>query len=225
MKNSPKKEVKPIWDVMIDLETLGTSPNSVVLSIVAVRFDRTTIYANPGLSIHNGKQIRGGADPISILSIPVSMLECLAIGRVIDSRTAEFWKAVEDKSPLVESAACTDTLTFSLQQLRTFLNLGYQSIWAKSPTFDITILRSLSADVGVELAIDFRKEADVRTEILDYPQYDMPEVAKSFFVMDENTDKPLGKHNPICDCLIQIQAISEVYRAKQVGKDLISECS
>jgi DNA polymerase III epsilon subunit-like protein len=35
--------------VMIDLETLGTEPNSVILSLGAVKFDRNKIYEDDGL--------------------------------------------------------------------------------------------------------------------------------------------------------------------------------
>jgi len=43
----------PVTDVMIDLETLGTTPDSVIVSIAAVKFDPFEDYQERGVTIRS----------------------------------------------------------------------------------------------------------------------------------------------------------------------------
>ncbi len=202
-------------DVMIDIETLGVGQDSAVLSIAAVQFNRTDIYDCPNLSITEEQQGRDTEKYPSKFYKPISLLNCLALGCVIDPSTAKFWECQENKEQLGNSLVCNDSVYTVLSQLKTYLDGHcYQNIWAKSPTFDISILRSLGQRVGVDLGIDFRKERDVRTEISDYPRFDVREISKQLKVVDSHNTM-LGLHHPLYDCIIQIQAIQEVYALKR----------
>lgn len=206
-----------IWDVCVDIETLGVKNNSVVLSIAVLGFDRSAVAKDPNLSILHDTQTRSLLSYYRCFHVPVSTLDCLAAGCQIDKGTAEFWKRQKDRSQLVASMACEETLVTTMLHLKDFLAHGYESIWAKSPTFDIAILRSLSESVGVDLGIDFRKERDVRTETHDYPQFDVREVSKHMTIYSPEQEE-LSLHNPVWDAIVQLQAVQEVYAAKNVYK-------
>jgi len=208
-------------EVMIDIETLGVEGDSVVLSIAAITFDRTDVLRHPGLSILVETQTITVNEYISSFHSPVSLLDCLAAGCQINKPTAEWWKKQKDRTQLVESMAYTESLHTTMTRLKTYLETGYDLIWAKSPTFDLTILRSLAKSVGVDLGIDFRKERDVRTEIQDYPQFDVREISK-YLTVHNSLGTGISLHNPVYDSVIQIQAIQEVYAAKFTPVVLVS---
>lgn len=66
-------------DVMIDIETLGTKPGSVILSIGAVGFDRVSGEISP-LQFHQ----------------TISVASCLRLGATVDPDTIRWWG---DQSP------------------------------------------------------------------------------------------------------------------------------
>jgi hypothetical protein len=206
-------EIPVVTDIMIDLETLGVKPNCPVLAISAITFNRAAIKQQPNLSVLAGPQERTVKDYISYFNSLVSLLDCLAVGCEIEKNTANFWKKQPDRSILVSSMAHKENLAQTLVRLKDFLQQPHESTWAKSPRFDISIINSLAEACDVKLDIDFRKEDDVRTEIRDYPQFDVREISKNLTVLDAEGNK-LGLHNPDYDCIVQIQAIQEVYAAK-----------
>lgn len=206
-----------IMDAMVDIETLGIKNNSVVLSIAVIIFDRLDAAKYIGHSLTTGEQCRSLTNYTHSFHTPVSMLDCLASGSIIDKGTAEWWKGKKDRSQLVDSMACTESLATTMMRLKEFLEYGYGSIWAKSPSFDISILRSLSSSVGIDLGIDFRKERDVRTEIQDYPQFDVRQVSKGMTIYNKHGAE-IGLHDPVYDAIIQLQAVQEVYAAKGLYK-------
>jgi hypothetical protein len=206
-----------INDVCVDIETLGIKNNSVVLSIAVIGFDRSAVAKDLNLSILHDTQTRSLLSYYHCFHVPVSMLDCLAAGCQIDKGTAEFWRKQKDRRQLVTSMACEEPLVTTMLHLKDFLNFGYESIWAKSPSFDIAILRSLAESVGVDLCIDFRKERDIRTETHDYPQFDVREVSKRMVITDGDGEE-LSLHNPVWDAIVQLQAVQEVYAAKNVYK-------
>ena len=193
---------------MIDLETLGIGSDCVVLSIAAYKFCRKEIIEK---SYDHVTIVAKDADTFYCT---VSLLECLSVGRVIDASTAKFWMRQGDRSQLTQSLECNDSLKHTMAKLKTFLDgANYDEIWAKSPTFDISILKSLSKDCNVDLGIDFRLERDVRTEIADYPQFDVRELSKETTIQDSNNVK-LKAHHPVYDCVIQAFALQLAYNQK-----------
>lgn len=201
----------PVLDVMIDIETLGIHRNSVVLSICAVLFDRAAIANDDTLSITQSKQVRlpSTLDGM-IFSTAVSTLECLKLGCTIDPGTADFWLKQGDRTQLVESMKTTVSLKQTFLALNAFLDSNNpKAHWAKSPSFDMVILKSLAEKVGVQSSLDYRKEACVRTEVRDYPMFEPYEIQKVFNVPNHKS------HDPLYDCLLQIQSVQEVYAVKK----------
>ncbi len=108
-------------DIMVDIETLDTTPNAVILSIGAVFFDELTGEL--------GDEFYINVDPSS------------QRWRVVNSDTVLWWdgqgKAAQDK--LTEEPVVP--LRNALVMLKEFMG-SKAKLWSNGPTFDEMILRS-----------------------------------------------------------------------------------
>lgn len=113
-------------DIMLDLETLSTRPEAVILTIGAVKF-------NPFVQDEFGET----------LYIKPNVDEQIEVGRHVDEGTIEWWgKQPED---IREDAMGEDgriSIEDTLKRLNKFL-VGADNIWAQGPIFDIGILENL----------------------------------------------------------------------------------
>lgn len=108
--------------VMIDLETLGTTPDSVFLSIAAVQFDPETGKTGNELCIN------------------VDLQSSLNAGRKIDANTIKWWL---QQRPEVMKLMFVEPmeLTMALTKLRNFIQLnGLTQPWGNSAAFDLGML-------------------------------------------------------------------------------------
>ena len=113
-------------DLMLDLETLSTRPDAVILTFGAVKFDPyTRVIDNQGLYLR------------------VDVDEQILLDRHVDDATIEWWgnqvPEVRDEALGDENRVSLDNFT---QQLNRYL-VGVKSIWAQGPVFDIVILENL----------------------------------------------------------------------------------
>ena len=178
-------------NVMIDIETLGTKPGCVILSIGAVRFD-----------IKTGKI---GSKFYKKIDLNDSMNH----GFSIDSNTLKWW--IEKSKEVQDEAFFGKTkLVDAIKHLINFLNKD-DILWANSPSFDLNILeytyKTLFKDpiMGLKLNKYYWNpfnQRDVRT----IASIDDFKTKKS--ILKKNHDKVL--HNPIDDCLIQIEYIVDL---------------
>jgi hypothetical protein len=133
-------------DVMLDLETLGTQPGCVILTLGAVKFDPYTMN-DPGPGLY----VRPDAD------------EQIARGREVQQDTLEWWmKQAED---VREEALGVDgriPVEEMYRQLNRFL-VGVNNIWCQGPVFDIAILENLYMQYGWPTPWQFWQIADSRT--------------------------------------------------------------
>lgn len=131
---------------MLDLETLGTRPGCVILTLGAVKFDPFTLE-DPGPGLY----IRPDAD------------EQIARGREVQEDTLQWWmKQAED---VREEALGTEgrvTVEEMYRQLNRFL-VGVECIWAQGPVFDIAILENLYRQYGWPTPWQFWQIRDSRT--------------------------------------------------------------
>ena len=114
-------------DVMLDLETLATSPDSVILTFGAIKFNPF----NTETEMTDGLYFRIDVD------------EQIGLGRHIDQGTVEWWGKQSDQ---VREEALGEHDRISLEQFTKELNkfvVGVDRIWAQGPVFDIVILENL----------------------------------------------------------------------------------
>jgi len=156
--------LNPPIDLMIDAETLGTRPHSVILNFAVVQVD----FAAGKL----GQFIR--VSPIDINS-------CQRVGMKIDGNTVDWWlnrpKATQfllDRSkdgivnprqiPIKEAARVTgDWITSN------FPPRGVR-LWGNSARFDLGLMANMFLSCGFSLPWHFRDEMCYRTISSTFPQ-------------------------------------------------------
>jgi hypothetical protein len=117
---------------MLDLETLATSPDSVILTFGAVKFDPF----NTEQDFDTGLYYRIDVD------------EQIALGRQVDQGTVDWWGSQNEE---VREEALGEHDRIGLEQFTQSLNkfvVGANRIWAQGPVFDIVILENLYRQLG-----------------------------------------------------------------------------
>jgi len=136
--------------VMIDIETLGTKPGSVIASIGAVAFDPKT--GEKGMNFY----------------VEIDAHDAQSRGLTIDVGTFFFWlgqpadaqKSLTGRVPLDQAL---HRLTLWLDGQRSHFTDSVQWLWANSPDFDIVLLEAAYRVVGLQAPWTHRNRLDVRT--------------------------------------------------------------
>ena len=134
-------------DVMLDIETLATSPDAVVLTFGAVKFDPF----DSSKPMNNGLYFRVNVD------------EQLALGRNVDPNTVEWWGTQNEQ---VRDEALGESDRTSLEDFTRQLNkfiVGADRIWAQGPVFDIVIIENLYRQMGKPAPWQYYTIRDSRT--------------------------------------------------------------
>jgi hypothetical protein len=134
--------------VMIDLETLGTTPDSVVLEVAAVCFDPEERILGPHCVYE-----------VSLRS-PDQQL------RAIDEGTLMWWAAQVAGGNTMPGLHGGMTLRDSMLNLCEFLrkwHLGGGEVWSWGIDFDLGILADAMADYQIDLPWAYHKQRDART--------------------------------------------------------------
>lgn len=126
-------------NIMIDIETLGTEPDSAILSIAAVNFNLT--------------------ESLYLKIIPESNND---YGRTINISTVKWWFKQSDEARNEFLQGNFFDLKHALLQLHNFIKPD-DIVWANSPSFDCVILKSAFKAVTIECPWKFYNERDVRT--------------------------------------------------------------
>ena len=131
---------------MIDLETLSTTPDAVILTVGGVKF-------NP----HNN------VEPNQPMYIRVDVDEQTKIDRHVMQETLDWWgKQAED----VREEALGDNNRISLDQMIKTINkfaVGVDVFWCQGPLFDYAILQNFYAQMQVPVPWNFWQIRDSRT--------------------------------------------------------------
>jgi exodeoxyribonuclease VIII len=150
--------------LMIDIETLGTSPDALILTIAAQSFNPvSTGYINPSFYAR-----------IDIDSQP---------GRSMDQGTIDWWA----KQPAAAQAEAFNSenrmsLTQALNEL-TKLIWSSSHIWANGPTFDMAILENAYKSSGMSLPWQYYNVRDARTVYSLWP--DLPKPTTSHHALED----------------------------------------
>lgn len=137
---------------MIDIETLGTTPEACILQVGAVMWDDDGIYDET-------------------ISFDLSVTEQLNLGRRIDPKTVGWWldeKVNHEVRRSVLNRSNTVPLYEGMRKLNDYIssaskNKGGITVWANPPQFDISIIRSAMESCGVIPTWQHWEERDLRT--------------------------------------------------------------
>lgn len=176
-------------DVMIDLETLSTRSDAVVLTIGMIKFDPYDISKEPD----NGDYMRVDVD---------SQIE---LGRHVDNGTLDWWSKQDAE---VRDEALGEDGRVSLDELSTRLNrfiVGATNIWAQGPVFDIVILEHLYRQLGKPAPWQYYQIRDSRTLF--------------GLGIDPRLPGREAAHNALADCYYQAKGVQEVYNRLGIKKD------
>ena len=165
--------------VMIDIETLGTDSNSLVVSISAVQFD-----------LKNGTVG-------DTFEIGIDLKEQMDKGAIIDADTVMWWLEQSQDAQKQLTKLTRVPVHTALFEFSTWLyKIGVKGLWGNGATFDNVIVRNLYARHSLKLEVPFWFDRDVRTivAIKNIDTRDFPFVGT--------------KHNGLDDCLHQINYIT-----------------
>lgn len=160
--------------IMIDIETLSTAKNAVVLSIGAVHFDPKT-----GVIVDEFyKELR--------LSDQAN--------RKVDISTVQWWmKQVAEhpeRASIFEQGDINEhcPVRNALILLRDFLGDGEKCVWACDPDFDLDILSTLYADYDLTVPWKYYEPKSVRTVRMLAEELGLPklEVTKTHNALEDS---------------------------------------
>lgn len=173
-------------NLMLDLETLSTMPNAVILSLGAVKFDPFTNR----IDVDEGIDLRIDVDSQT------------AMGRDIQEDTIEWWAK---QPPEVQEAAMSEHGRVSLVEFVRKLNkfmVGVDEIWCQGPVFDIVILENLYRQLGQPIPWHYWQIRDSRTLFGTHG--------------DPRDKNRKGAHNALMDCVYQATGVQEIYKRQNV---------
>lgn len=178
---------------MIDIETLATKSDAVVLSVGGVKFDPTS-----------------DAVPHSPLMMRLDIDEQSEKGRIVDPNTVEWWSK-QDKS-IQEDAFKVDGRV-SVEHFCNELNkwfVGCDKKWAQGPRFDYGILEHLYEQYGIHKNWFYWEEADSRTLFELVPGDPRKDVAGN----------QIDHHSALADAYNQAIAVQKSYRVLGLGENI-----
>lgn len=174
--------------VMLDLETLSTRPEAVVLTLGAIKFSPWD----------------GDADQGQGLYIKPDVDEQLRMSRHVQDETVAWWS--RQSEDVREEAMGTDGrigIDAMLDQLNRFL-VGVDDIWCQGPAFDIVILENLYRQMDRPTPWQFWQIRDSRTLFAVHG--------------DPRKKDRTGAHNALMDCYYQARAVQQIYQDVGIPK-------
>ena len=131
---------------MIDLETLSTNPDAVILTVGGVKF-------NPYTSV----------EPSQGMYFRVDVDSQTAMGRHVMQDTLDWWGR---QDPEIMEEALGDKDRISLDEMVKTLNkwcVGVDVFWCQGPLFDYAILQNIYAQMKIPVPWNYWQIRDSRT--------------------------------------------------------------
>ncbi len=188
------KKLPKFTDIMLDIETLGTESNSVILSIGAAFFNIETSDIGDAFHRHIG------------------IKDSIKNGLNMNTDTILWWlkQSKESQEKLLEGQKVGYSLESSLQEFTKFCWSGpmYPStgsvsscqIWGNSARFDCGLLQNAYNKLGMAIPWDFRKERCLRTLVSFAPD------------IANNWVRTGTAHDALDDCKNQIGYCCEIWK-------------
>jgi len=175
-------------DGMIDLETLGVEPNSVILTLGAIKFDPFS-----------------AAEPHGELYLKLNTEEQESLGREIDDNTLAWW-AKQSDSVKNEALSEGDRISVSefLKEINKFC-VGLDNLWCQGPLFDYAMLQNLYRQAGEPCPWNFWQIRDSRTLFAMMPQDPRKQIQEEL-------------HNALADSYYQAKCVQQTYKHFGVTK-------
>lgn len=171
---------------MIDIETLGTNPNSCILTIGAIKFNRN-------------KDI-GDLKDCERFYIRIDQKSCENLGMEVNNDTLEWWKNQNPQSryEALDNMKNRIDIKDGLLELKKFIK-DSKYIWANSPNFDCVILENAYKKCNLEVPWKFWNLRDCRTV------YDIGNTNLKSFVKETI-------HHSLIDCYNQILCLQKAFK-------------
>ncbi|WET42470.1 exonuclease [Citrobacter enshiensis] len=178
--------------LMLDMETMGNSPDAPIVSIGAVFFDPST--GNTGAEFYR----------------VVSLESSMSFGMKPDASTIQWWlkQSSEARSAILvdEAMGLLEILELLADFIAENAANGSQTVqlWGNGCSFDNVILRRAYALTDTPFAVPFRNDRDVRT---------MVELGKSVGI-NPRYDIPFegDMHNALSDARHQVKYVSAIWQ-------------
>lgn len=176
--------------VVLDTETLAMDKRSLVVTLSAVRFNRS----DDGIPI----DVQDGQVILSsryMLDLKLNVAEQLLAGRVVEPSTLDWWNRQNHKArlQLVERPDLQMKVKEALTMLAEFIDGA--KVYCRGTDFDPPILASLYADFGMEVPWQYNEVRDVRTYI------DALSDGTNGYLSGWEKPAWLVAHNSLHDCL------------------------
>ena len=172
-----------VCHIMIDLETLSTHSNAVILSIGAVLF---------GLGPRD--------EPQALYHMGVELDSCMNAGLHIEPSTVNWWLDQKDENKNRLLAMKRKSLEVVLEELLhvipTKREVAQLYVWGHGSAFDITILENAYKAIRKEMFWNYKNVRDTRT----------------FFDLCDYTYKSDGGHDALQDAMNQAIGVREAYK-------------
>lgn len=178
---------------MLDLETMGDTPYSPIMSISAVVFDMDT--AEIGEVFERKATLQSNFD----------------LGLYPTASTIEFWMRQPDEARLELLKNDGSTLYHALSCFSEWMastDNSKSQIWGNSARFDCGILKDAYYKSKMPIPWDFRLERDVRTLVA----FDKK--------IKENTTNTGVAHNGVDDCKFQIAYCTKIWKKYFLDKNV-----
>ena len=171
----------------MDIETLGTGVNSVILSIGACYFDPSTGEIGPKFNEH------------------INVQSCVDKGLEIDPSTVLWWMGQEDaaRNSIIDNQESAISLQAALNRFGLFVD-PHARIWGNGATFDNTIVKNAYDKCGTFVPWKFWNDRDVRT-IVELGQQ---------MGFDPKRDIPFEgiQHDALADAIHQAKYVSAIWQ-------------
>jgi len=180
--------LQTVENVMIDLETLGTSGDCVIMSIGACGYNK------------DGYLMQFYQD--------VSIADCLEYGLQVDASTITWWLGQGDcaRSAIVEGQKTAVSLAEALKNLASWFRVNFTDkckVWSNGASFDIPIVAGAYRRLGLDCPWKFWNERCFRT-------------IKAMF-RDVKSPVEQTAHNALEDAMNQLQHLNLILKAMAEG--------
>ena len=192
---------------VLDIETLGTESNAVILSVALVYFGPTIpLYIN---------EVRKNS---ILLKLNVEQ-QIRELKRTTNKDTMDWW-AKQDKATQLASLIPRDDDLSPADAMEKLLDFFHSHGGTKNSTifsrgaFDAIIIESMNRALGNKPLVHYSNYRDIRTFIeCMYPESKGGYVAVDKQICPDYDESNMAKHNPLDDCLIDIaQMMGGIYK-------------